>query len=335
MKSVNRPICILSFLLVLAMVLTLAGCDLFGESSNEQTTAVDSASTAVTETPQKEKLTVLKQLKDSNDYGDVTYDYNYDFEQKSLVITCKGASDDAQSYLEPFGWSLPANVLAGELPEAIPYTFGSYEKFILWAQPLLTSGHIMTFQLILYSDDSNEPFYWKTYKFTKNTEGQVTDAEVNAKDLYNEENNGNSTIKYEYNDDGTLYKVSDNSEYYSEIWEFNRDNNGVIQSITAHEKYGTVETADTFTYTLTYIYKDDGTLERIEWYEPTEYGYDITNYRFSGDSGNLVMIEDDYTRVTFNYDDSQTQLKNVVFTDLGGGGPKDYTYEYVYETVEI
>ncbi len=336
MKFVNRPSRLLSLLLMLAMVLALAGCNKQAENNpEEQSTTVKSETVVTTEAAKKEKLTVLKQLKVQNGNENYTYDYDYNFNQKSVLITCKGVPAGDDLPIEGFRWFLPASVLAGERNEAIPDVTGSYEEMVMWAQPLLASDHILTYQLVLYIEDSEEPSASMTYKFTKNTKGQVTDCEVNVKYPKSEDNNWYSLIKYRYNDDGTLRKVSEVSESRDLIWEFNRDDNGVLHTMTLQDVYRDDEAIDSWLSTTKYIYWDDGTLDRTESYGDAETGSYITTYWFSENSGNLTMLSDPYMRIVLTYDDSQTRVTHFEARDAEDSSTVYYSYDYEYETVEV
>ena len=59
-----------------------------------------------------------------------------------------------------------------------------------------------------------------------------------------------------------------------------------------------------------------------------------TKYLFSETTGNLSMLEDDFTRTTFSYDDSLKKLMQIKTIDNDGGNTY-YAMDFTYTEIEL
>ena len=336
MKSVNRPLHLFCLLLILAFALSaLAGCTKQSgvKPAEPGTTA---AGTTIAAEPQKgETLTVLKQLKISNGNFSYDYDYDYDFDAKELVVTAKGVPAGDQVPKDCFTWFMTPGILSGENVEALPDVSGAYEELTLWAQPLLASGRIMNYKVVLYEEDATSPSATLSYKFTKNNKGQVANCVVKYAYPTEEDYDWDAVIKYRYNDEGYLRKVSEVSEDRDYLWEFNRDENNRLTASSCQVITRDDESMDSWLSTTKYFYDDEGVLLRKSTNgEGAQFDDYTTKYLFSETTGNLSMLEDQFTRVTFAYDDSLKKLIQIKTKDLDGGSSY-YSMDFTYEEVDV
>lgn len=337
MKLTNRPRHWLGLMLVLAVLLTaLTGCTKrLEESGNAQENASTTGTTIVTEPQRGEKLTVLKQLKVHNGNFSYDYDYEYDFDEKELTVTAKGVPAGDEVPKDCFTWFLTPGILSGENVEAIPDVSGANEELTLWAQPLLASDHILNYKLVLYEEDAKKPTATLTYKFSKNNKGQVANCDVKYSYLTEDDYDWDAVIKYRYNDDGFLRKVSEVSEDRDYIWEFNRDEDGRLTASSLQVITRDDNASDSWLSTTKYGYDEDGKLMRMQTNGGgAQFDDSVTKYLFSETTGNLTMLEDQFTRTTFAYDDSLKKLTRVKTVDLDGGS-NYYAMDFTYAEVEV
>ena len=91
------------------------------------------------------------------------------------------------------------------------------------------------------------------------------------------------------------------------------------------------EGLDSWLSTTKYVYDDEGILIRKSTNgEGAQYDNYVTKYLFSETTGKLSMLEDQFTRITFSYDDSMGKLVQVKTKDLDGGA-NYYTMDFIYE----
>lgn len=324
--------------LLLALLLTLAaltGCTRRLDETTTEPEATTTGTTIVTEPQRGEKLTVLKKMTIHNEDFSFDYDYEYDFDAKELTVTAKGVPAGDEVPKDCFTWFLTPGILSGENVEAIPDVSGANEVLTLWAQPLLASGHIMNYKVVLYEEDSKKPGATLSYKFAKNNKGQTSTCNVKYAYPTEEDWDWDAVIKYRYNDDGYLRKVSEVSEDRDRVWEFNRDNDNLLTASSCQVTTRDDEATDTWLSTTKYVYDDDGMLLRqVTSGEGAQYEDYATKYLFSETTGNLSMLEDQFTRTTFAYDDSLKKLTRIKTVDLSGG-TNYYTMDFTYEEVEL
>ena len=91
------------------------------------------------------------------------------------------------------------------------------------------------------------------------------------------------------------------------------------------------EGLDSWFSTTKYVYDDEGILIRKSTNgEGAHYDNYVTKYLFSETTGKLSMLEDQFTRITFSYDDSMGKLVQVKTKDLDGEA-NYYTMDFIYE----
>lgn len=330
---------LLCLLLAMSCLLAiLSGCTKRLDEEPSAANATTTGTTIVTEPQRREKLTLLKEMKITNGDTKYSYVYDYDFEEKLMTVTAKGVPAGDRIPLDCFTWLLTPGILAGENVEAIPDVSGANEELVLWAQPLLASTKILKFKLNLYEEDRKKPTVIR-YTFEKNTKGLPSTCIVHYQDAVNDDYDWNAVIKYRYNDDGYLSRVSEVSEDREYIWEYNRDENNVLTGSTLQVLEKNTEAIDSWVSQTSYVYDDDGKLMAMKVKgEENEDGEEVkpytTKYLFSETTGNLSMLEDDFTRTTFSYDDSLKKLTQIKTIDNDGGSTY-YVMDFTYTEVEL
>ena len=321
-----------AMVLCLAMAVMMTGCgkSQSGAGGTASTTAVRTTVTKAASTAQNkaEKRTLLTKMTVSNGNYSYDYTYDYDFEAKAVSVTAKGVpAGDSPTY-EAFTWLLPIEVLKGDTQEALPDSTGANEELTLWAQPLVQSGDIDTYRLTIFEEDAKESSGTLTYKFSRNDKDQVSSCVVNYD--WRTGDDYDAVIKYRYNENGLLSRVTETSEARDFVWEFTRDKDGKI----THESFQTLEknenAVDSWLSATNYNYDSDGILVSTSASgEGAQYDSWRTNYLFSETSGTLGALTNQFERVTFTYDESFGELLKVQTTDLETG--TDYvTIEYHY-----
>lgn len=330
---------LLCLLLAMSCLLAiLSGCTKRLDEEPSAANATTTGTTIVTEPQRGEKLTLLKEMKISNGDKKYSYVYDYDFDNKQLNVTAKGVPAGDRVPQDCFTWLLTPGILAGENVEAIPDVSGANEELVLWAQPLLASTKVLKFRLDVYEEDSKQPTVIR-YTFEKNTRGLPSTCIVHYQDATSEDDDWNAVVKYHYNDDGYLSRVSEVSEDREYIWEYSRDEKNVLTGSTMQVTMKNTEATDTWLTQTSYTYDDDGKLiamkvkgeadENGEEFEPY-----TTKYLFSETTGNLSMLEDKFTRTTFSYDDSLKKLTQIKTIDNDGGSTY-YVMDFTYTEVEL
>lgn len=339
MKSVHRPMTLVClFVAICCMFSALTGCTKRLDEGQTPANVSTTGTTIVTEPQRGEKLTLLKEMKITNGDTKYSYVYDYDFDEKLLTVTAKGVPAGDRVPQDCFTWLLTPGILAGENVEAIPDVSGANEELTLWAQPLLASSRILKFRLDLYEEDRKTPTVIR-YTFEKNTKGLPSTCIVHYQDAVNDDYDWNAVIKYRYNDDGYLSRVSEVSEDREYVWEYHRDDNNVLTSSTMQVLEKNTEAIDSWVSQTSYVYDDEGKLMAMKVKgEENEDGEEVkpytTKYLFSETTGNLSMLEDDFTRTTFSYDDSLKKLTQIKTIDNDGGSTY-YEMDFTYTEVEV
>ena len=339
MKTVHRPMALFCVLVAICCLLSaLSGCTKRLDEMPAEQTSSTTGTTIVTEPQRGEKLTLLKEMKITNGDTKYSYVYDYDFDEKLLTVTAKGVPAGDRIPQDCFTWLLTPGILAGENVEAIPDVSGANEELVLWAQPLLASTKILKFKLNLYEEDRKTPTVIR-YTFEKNTKGLPSTCIIHYKDATSDDDDWNAVVKYRYNDDGFLKRVSEVSEDREYVWEYSRDDKNVLTGSTLQVLEKNTEAIDSWLSQTSYVYDDDGKLIAMKVKgETDEDGEEVkpytTKYLFSETTGNLSMLEDSFTRTTFSYDDSLKKLTQIKTIDNDGGSTY-YEMDFTYTEVEV
>lgn len=324
---------VFAVLMTLAMVLCLTGCQKT-KTVSEPTTA-NLTTTAAPEVVKKGTATVIRHMTVKNGNYEYTYDFDYDFSEKQVSIIAKGVPAGDQVLNEAYTWYLCRSVLSGLDLEALPDSSGANEELLLRAQPLLVTGDILHYKTTIYEEDSKSPSSVLTYDFRKNAKGQVSDATIRFDFAGSDEYDYDAIVKYRYDDNGFLRKVTETSETRDLIWEFSRDERNVLTNETLETITKDGEAIDHWLSLTEYVYDSDGLLIATKTKaDGSQLGEWTTRYLFSETTGKLSLVTDEFTRTSFGYDDTLDNLVLVKNADKDSG-EEYWRIEYTYADVEL
>lgn len=350
MKQFHHVKKIVTILLTLTLGLAaFSGCS--PSSDNNRTGKADTIkrTTIADESSEGKQLRLLKQLKFT--YGEEEsyhYDYDYNFGQKELTVTAKNVPAGDEFPQDCFTWYLTSGILTGQTVEAMPNLYGAKEELSLWAQPLLATGRILNYKLVLYFEDATEPNVTISYQFTTNKDGLPDTCRI--KYTYPPELNSDTTaeVYYQYDKNGYLTQVSNRSENRNYEYKFQRNKRNALTKLTLQETLNDGERSESWDSTSEYFYDKSGKLIRIDTTgqtanpdsvpvnpdESSEDAFTSVDYRFSDQNGKLTGLHDKDSNLTFTYDAAGNQVNSIQWTDNAHGSVY-YTMDFTYETITL